>query len=114
MSYNVNLPCECTVYVSCHPLTQIAHTRILERRAPTCRHRRHETGARVWLWEMLPTPSPATDAFAGGSVEGGGVEGGDVVWVGDGDGDVPPASIEFGTSRHHRTSSRDTPNMSGR
>jgi hypothetical protein len=58
MSYTLTLECGCTVYVSCHPITRVAHTRIIERRDPACKVRRHETGARVWLWEMLPTPQP--------------------------------------------------------
>ncbi len=88
MSYNVNLPCGCTVYVSCDPLTGMAHTRILERRAQTCPNRRHETGSRVWLWEMLPTPALTADA----------------AWVGDSD--TPPGSIPLGTFRHATPTAR--------
>jgi hypothetical protein len=54
MSYTVTLWCGCRVYVSCDPKTQLAHTRIIERRGDDCRERRHEAGARLWLWEMLP------------------------------------------------------------
>jgi hypothetical protein len=54
MSYTLTLVCGCTVYVSCDPQTRVAHNRIIERRGPVCRNRRHDLGARVWLWEMLP------------------------------------------------------------
>jgi hypothetical protein len=54
MSHTLTLQCGCCVYVSCHPATGVAHTRIIERRAPRCPVRRHEVGARVWLWELLP------------------------------------------------------------
>jgi len=54
MSYTVTLWCGCAVYVSCNPITGIAHSRIVERRGPACPVRRHETGARLWLWELLP------------------------------------------------------------
>ena len=63
MSYNLTLPCGCVVYVSCHPRTRIAHTRIIQARAPACRVRKHEVGARLYLWELLPNPahSPLPD-----------------------------------------------------
>lgn len=54
MSYSLALACGCSIYVSCHPRTNIAHTRVVERRAVTCRNRRHEIGSRLWLWELLP------------------------------------------------------------
>jgi hypothetical protein len=54
MSYTLVLQCGCVVYVSCDPHTLVAHTRIVERRGPTCRVRNHEIGARVYLWEILP------------------------------------------------------------
>ena len=54
MSYNVTLFCGCVVYVSCHPVSGVAHTRVVERRGEECRIRNHDVGARVWLWEMLP------------------------------------------------------------
>jgi hypothetical protein len=53
-SYTVTLCCGCIVYVSCHPLTGIAHTRILERRAAACGSRAHMIGARLKPWELLP------------------------------------------------------------
>jgi len=56
MSYTVTLWCGCCVYVSCHPTTRLAHTRIVEQRGATCPVRRHEIGARLWLWELLPDP----------------------------------------------------------
>lgn len=54
MSYTLTLPCGCVVYVSCHPQTGIAHTRVIESRDPSCRVRRHDVGARLYLWELLP------------------------------------------------------------
>lgn len=56
MSYNIDLPCGCGVYVSCHPVTGIAHTRIIQRRGKTCPSRKHEVGVRLFLWELLPDP----------------------------------------------------------
>jgi hypothetical protein len=55
-SYNLVLPCGCTLYVACHPATRVAHTRIIEQRSALCRERRHEIGARISLWELLPNP----------------------------------------------------------
>jgi len=43
--------------MSCWPDSGIAHTRIIEFRAPACRVRNHERGARVYLWEILPLRS---------------------------------------------------------
>lgn len=54
MSYSVTLWCGCTVYVSCNPQTRIAHSRIVETPGVHCPIRRHEIGARLWLWELLP------------------------------------------------------------
>jgi len=54
MSYNLTLHCGCVVYVSCHPKTQVAHTRIIQTRGPDCRMRKHDVGARLFLWEILP------------------------------------------------------------
>lgn len=56
MSYNIALACGCTVYVATHPDTGIAHSRVLERRGRSCRIRKHEVGARLALWELLPDP----------------------------------------------------------
>jgi hypothetical protein len=61
MSYTLTLSCGCTVYVSCHPRTRVAHSRIIERRGPGCRNRRHDTGSRLWLWELLPCPDERPD-----------------------------------------------------
>jgi hypothetical protein len=66
MSYTVTLPCGCDVYVSCHPLSGIAHTRVLERRDAHCRIRNHQVGARVWLWQLLPNTSEAALDGPGG------------------------------------------------
>jgi hypothetical protein len=57
MSYNLALPCGCVVYVSCHPQTRVAHTRVIQSRAPACGARRHEVGTRLYLWEILPDPA---------------------------------------------------------
>ena len=57
MSYNLTLQCGCVVYVSAHPKTRIAHTRIIQSRGATCRVRRHEIGLRLHLWELLPDPA---------------------------------------------------------
>jgi hypothetical protein len=54
MSYTLTLFCGCALYVSCHPRTGVAHTRIIESRGPGCTVRRHEVGLRLYLWEMLP------------------------------------------------------------
>jgi hypothetical protein len=56
MSHNITLYCGCIVYVACHPPTGVAHTRVLERRHPLCRVRKHEIGLRLALWELLPEP----------------------------------------------------------
>ena len=56
MSYNLSLACGCVVYVSCHPLTRVAHTRVIEVRGAACSVRRHEVGLRLYLWELLPVP----------------------------------------------------------
>jgi len=57
VSYNIDLPCGCVVYVSCNPTTRLAHTRVIQMRGAHCRVRRHEVGARLYLWEMLPDAS---------------------------------------------------------
>ncbi len=49
--------CGCIVYVSAHPVTRIAHTRIIQSRGDRCRVRRHEVGLRLFLWELLPEPA---------------------------------------------------------
>jgi hypothetical protein len=54
MSYDLTLECGCIVYVSCHPATGVAHTRVLDRRGPSCRVRNHEIGMRLYLWDLLP------------------------------------------------------------
>ena len=56
MSYNLSLSCGCVVYVSCHPRTRVAHTRVIEARGAACSVRRHEVGLRLYLWELLPQP----------------------------------------------------------
>ena len=54
MSYAISLWCGCRVYVACHPRTLVPHARVIERRGTRCADRRHEVGARIRLWEMLP------------------------------------------------------------
>jgi hypothetical protein len=54
MSYTLVLQCGCVVYVACDPITDIAHTRVVERRGESCRSRKHDVGARIYLWEILP------------------------------------------------------------
>ena len=70
MSYNISLACGCLVYVSCHPDTRVAHTRVLEARGADCRDRRHEVGLRLYLWELLPQPAHerAIERDASGSI----------------------------------------------
>ena len=54
MSYTITIQCGCVVYVSCHPRTRVAHTRVIETRGAVCPNRRHRAGERLWLWELLP------------------------------------------------------------
>ena len=54
MSYEFTLWCGCRVYVACHPETNVAHTRIIERRGEACRERFHDVGVRLALWDLLP------------------------------------------------------------
>jgi hypothetical protein len=56
MSYTITLWCGCRIYVACDPHTRGAHSRIVERRGPACAERRHDVGARLRLWEILPDP----------------------------------------------------------
>ena len=57
MSHNLTLQCGCVVYVSAHPETGVAHTRIIQSRGSECRVRRHEVGLRLYVWELLPDPA---------------------------------------------------------
>ena len=61
MSHNLTLACGCVVYVSAHPETGVAHTRIIQSRGNDCRVRRHEVGLRLFLWELLPGPDTAVE-----------------------------------------------------
>jgi len=63
MSYDLALRCGCVVYVSCDPVTGIAHTRVIQARGPECRVRRHEVGLRLFLWELLPEPEDGAAVF---------------------------------------------------
>jgi len=71
-SHTLTLRCGCVVYVSCHPVTGIAHTRIIQTRGRDCRDRRHDVGARLYLWELLPDPKhrPVPD-WSGGESDAG-------------------------------------------
>jgi hypothetical protein len=53
MSYNVSLRCGCQVYVSCHPRSGVAHTRVIEFRSQRCAIRSHDVGVRIPAWELL-------------------------------------------------------------
>jgi hypothetical protein len=53
MSYNLTLRCGCLVYIACDPLTSVEHARIIERRDPGCRVRKHEVGLRLSLFEIV-------------------------------------------------------------
>jgi hypothetical protein len=61
MSYNLSLHCGCVVYVSCHPKTRVAHTRIIQSRGADCTNRKHDIGIRLYLWEILPDKISRTD-----------------------------------------------------
>lgn len=61
MSYNLTLQCGCVVYVSAHPQTHVAHTRVIQTRGAACRVRRHDVGLRLYLWELLPDPAHQAD-----------------------------------------------------
>jgi hypothetical protein len=54
MSYNVDLPCGCLVYVSTHPVSGVAHTRIVERRSSRCPVRLHDVGLRLTPADVTP------------------------------------------------------------
>jgi len=63
MSYTVSLGCGCQVYVSCHPRSGVAHTRVIEFRSTRCAIRTHDVGVRIPAWELLPyEPDDAFDA----------------------------------------------------
>jgi hypothetical protein len=72
MSHTLTLHCGCIVYVSCHPKTRIAHTRVIQTRGMTCAVRKHDVGVRLFLWEILPdrmqrTKAESSDPAAGRS-----------------------------------------------
>ena len=64
MSYSLTLACGCKVYVACHPVTGLAHSRVIERRDRDCRVRTHDVGRRLQIWELLP------ERIVPGEVEG--------------------------------------------
>jgi hypothetical protein len=41
------------VYVSCHPRSGIAHTRVIEFRSVHCAIRSHDVGVRIPAWELI-------------------------------------------------------------
>jgi hypothetical protein len=53
MSYTISLGCGCQVYVSCHPRSGVAHTRVIEFRSQRCAIRSHDVGVRIPAWELL-------------------------------------------------------------
>jgi hypothetical protein len=61
MSYTITLRCGCSVYVSCHPKTDIAHTRVIETRGAHCAERRHERGLRL-SGDQVTTGAPEPDS----------------------------------------------------
>ena len=61
MSYTLRLQCGCVVYVARNPHTGVAHTRVIEKRGPSCAVRKHEIGVRLGLWDMLPARAIPTE-----------------------------------------------------
>ena len=57
MSHNITLHCGCLVYVSCHPQTGIAHTRVIRRRSHLCSVRTHDVGVHLAASELPTDPS---------------------------------------------------------
>jgi hypothetical protein len=53
--------CGCVVYVSCHPDTGFAHTRVIESRGPRCSVRQHEVGVRLFVSDLLAQRSSSRD-----------------------------------------------------
>ena len=65
MSYTVSLGCGCQVYVSCHPRSGVAHTRVIEFRSQRCAIRSHDVGVRIPAWGLLRyEPDDACEAGA--------------------------------------------------
>jgi len=65
MSYILVLECGCTVYVSHDALTNVQHSRVLERRGPSCLIAEHRVGFRVFRSDLLPDPVRHDDHAAG-------------------------------------------------
>ena len=61
MSYTITLWCGCRVYVSCHPVTRAAHTRIIERRGADCQDRHHEVTSHRPLHYGYPFLKPSLE-----------------------------------------------------
>jgi hypothetical protein len=61
MAYSLTLPCGCLVHVLCDPQTGLAHVRTIERRGSACRRFGHESGSRVYLWDLLPDPDDCVE-----------------------------------------------------
>jgi hypothetical protein len=53
-TYTLTIPCSCIVFVVLDAETGLAQSRVIEIQGPRCRVSRHEAGARLYLWEMLP------------------------------------------------------------
>jgi hypothetical protein len=66
MSYILVLECGCTVYVSHDALTNAQHSRVLERRGPSCPIAEHRIGARVFRHDLLPDRERQSRLAAGG------------------------------------------------
>jgi hypothetical protein len=58
MSYVLVLDCGCTVYISHDALTNAQHSRVLERRGPSCSIAEHRVGARVFRGDLLADHTP--------------------------------------------------------
>jgi hypothetical protein len=73
MSYTLDLHCGCVVYVACHPITGVAHKRVIETRGGACHTRSHRRGVKLWMWELLPdsrhVPVPQFVTYEAGPLE---------------------------------------------
>ena len=58
ITYTLTIPCSCLVFVVLDTDTGLARSRSIEIPGSRCRVSRHEAGARLYLWEMLPAPGP--------------------------------------------------------
>jgi hypothetical protein len=65
MSYILVMECGCTVYVSHDAWTNAQHSRVLERRGPSCPIAEHRIGARVFRGDLLGDRDPPCGLVAG-------------------------------------------------